>query len=148
MTGYKIADAKVGVLEDAAIGGPMGGLVVAEVKLVSDDETVYISEAEIEGFPQICKTEESTFDAQLDVNKILDDNFSDMLTDHIIAPGSYEEIFEQKDNPWYDAIRYVIYLVRCEMDEAQPFIDATAGKLLDEIDIPDSDVEEDYKENN
>lgn len=55
-------------------------------------------------------------------------------------------MFADPDAELYQACRYLIYLVRCERGEEEPFIQSTVGKYLDEMEIPMSDEEEDYME--
>ena len=61
--------------------------------------------------------------------------------------GDYEDIFADPDPEWHDLIRYLIAIVRAPESENQPFIQTTTGKWLSEIEIPVSDVEEDYYNN-
>lgn len=43
-------------------------------------------------------------------------------------------------------MKLLIALVRCDMDETETLIEASAGKYADEIDIPLCDMEEEYLE--
>ncbi len=58
----------------------------------------------------------------------------------------FENIYSDKDNPVVPLIRYIVTLVRCEMDDVEPLINMAQGKYADELDIPKSDVEEEYLE--
>ena len=48
--------------------------------------------------------------------------------------------------PVIPLIRYIIALVRCDMSEVGSIIAMAEGKYADELDIPVSDVEEEYTE--
>ena len=58
----------------------------------------------------------------------------------------YVDVFDDPEAELYQVYRYLIYLVRCERDQEEPFIRATVGKYLDEMEIPMSDEEEEYRE--
>ena len=58
----------------------------------------------------------------------------------------YVDVFDDPEAELFQAYRYLIYLVRCERDQEEPFIQATVGKYLDEMEIPMSDEEEEYSE--
>ena len=57
---------------------------------------------------------------------------------------TFESMAEDPENPAVPLIRYLIALVRCGMDEVEDLIQMASGKYADELDIPASDVEEDY----
>ena len=134
---YKIANA------DVKICDPADG-VIGEVELKDGaGKSVFYSLAEIEGFPSFFRTEESTIEKQAGGSE--DEAFFDILeecrcTDYV----DYEDILKDgafMANPVY---RYLIYLVRCSMVEADDFMAETRGKMLSGISIPASDIEEEY----
>lgn len=55
-------------------------------------------------------------------------------------------MFDDPDAELYQACRYLIYIVRYKRDQEEPFIRSTVGKYLDEMEIPMSDAEEEYRE--
>ena len=61
---------------------------------------------------------------------------------------SYDELFESisenRENPVVPLLLYIIALVRCEMADVEPLIGMAQGKYADELDIPMSDVEEEF----
>lgn len=87
------------------------------------------------------KTDESTYQLQ---TSAFDEGDAEYLSAHEIHLGEYGDIFSEPDNELYNLARYLIYLVRCELDEEQPFIDKTKSHWTDEIDIPMSDQEEEW----
>lgn len=144
MSKLMIEDARV---EVGAGGGPIPSLVVSEVCLRQPDGcTCYVTLEEYDGHPTFFCTEQSILQPLLKAEDEEDEELMEGLHDgkYIIADGEYEDIFAQPDRQWYQVFRYLIYLVRCEREEEQPFLDATVGHPLDEIDIPISDVEEDF----
>lgn len=140
------------MIEDALVeigagGGPVPSLVVSEVCLRQPDgRNCYVTLEEFDGHPTVLLTEQSILQSLLQADEDADEELMESLHDgkYIIADGEYEDIFAQPDRQWYQVCRYLIYLVRCEREEEQPFLDGTAGRPLDEIDIPISDVEADF----
>lgn len=132
---------------DAVGGGPFPGTVVAEAKVQEDGGNMfYMSLVEYDAMPNFYKSDESLY--ELHLNEDLDEEISDKLEGYIIASGEYDEFFEEPDEEWDTLFRYLIYIVRGEWDETKAFIANTVGKYLDEIDIPRSDIEEEYYEEN
>ena len=86
-----------------------------------------------------------------------DEEFTEYLQEHTISDFAgiefdayYDTTFacmaEDPENPAIPLIRYLITLVRCPMREVEGLIKMAAGKYADELDIPMSDVEEEYLE--
>ena len=145
MARYRVLEAKCGVGRGGITCGPVGGPVVAEIKLaVESGGEFYLCLAEVDGIPNWFKTDRSTIDEQL--SDEAEDELYDYLNDNYADIGEYEEVFDDKDAELYQACRYLIYLVRCERDQEEPFIRTTVGKYLDEMEIPMSDAEEEYME--
>lgn len=144
MARFKVLEAKCGVVRGGFACGPVGGPVIGEIKLANEKgDEFYLNLSEAGGIPNWYKTERSTIDEQM---KEASNDVFDYLNDHYIDIGEYEDVFADADMEMYQAYRYLIYLVRCEMDQVDPFIERTVGKYLDEIEIPMSDVEEEYLE--
>lgn len=146
MARYFIESVKCGVGEGGSACGPMDGPVVAEVKVKSDEnEEFYMSLAEVDGIPNFAKTAESTYDNQ--VNMDFDDEAIEAFQKcQIDGIEDYYGIFDDKDSEWYQLYRYLIYIVRADWKECEKFQKKTKGKWLDEIEIPASDIEEEYLE--
>lgn len=145
MKRYRVLEAKCGVGEGGFACGPVGGPVIAEIRLSDEDNSAfYLSLVEVDGVANWFRTDRSTIDELLSEDN--DESVFDYLNDNNLPLGEYGEVLDEKEDELYQAYRYLIYLVRCEMDEAEPFIQATAGKYLDEIEIPMSDIEEEMLE--
>jgi len=148
MAKYQIKDVKCDVVGgDVGPCGPIPGVVVAEVELLSEaGETLFLSIAECEGIPNMYKTAESVFDKHFE--DPIDDAFFDELnaTGYIDCLGSsYEEFFEETDFELYQEFRYLTYIVRSDWDEINRFKAETVGKWIGDFEIPMSDVEEDWE---
>ena len=98
----------------------------------------------MDGIPNWFKTDRSTIDEQLSDED--EDDLYDYLNDNYVDVGEYEDVFEDTEAELYQAYRYLIYLVRCEREQEELFIQSTFGKYLDEMEIPMSDAEEEYME--
>ena len=144
MARYRVLEAKCGVGAGGMACGPVGGPVVGEIKLADESgEEFYLCLAEVDGIPNWFRTDRSTIEEQLEESS---DEVFDYLNDHYTDAGEYVDVFVDTDAELYQAYRYLIYLVRCEMDQVDSFIESTEGKFLDEMEIPMSDLEEDYME--
>ena len=140
---YQIVDARVEVCS----GGPDPSLLFAEVELMpqtAKGKPVFYTLSEAEGMPAFYKTKESVFDRFMDPNE---NDFSDIVNNHTLYEGeSYADFFENhRDIECYEGLRYLIYIMRADWDTTKAFIKKTKGKLLNEIEIPKSDVEEDWE---
>ena len=145
MARYRVLEAKCGVGAGGMACGPVSGPVVGEIKLADESgKEFYLCLAEVDGIPNWFKTDRSTIDEQLSDNEGPD--LYNYLGDNYVDFGEYEDVFEDTEAEFYQACRYLIYLVRCERDQEEPFIRATVGKYLDEMEIPMSDAEEEYRE--
>ena len=98
----------------------------------------------VESTPGFYKTKESVFEKFMDPNE---NDFSDIVNKHTLYEGeSYADFFENhKGIECYEGLRYLIYIMRADWDTTKAFIKKTKGKLLSEIEIPKSDVEEDWE---
>ena len=145
MSRYRVLEAKCGVGEGGIACGPVGGPVIAEIRLSDENSSeFYLSLIEVDGIANWFRTDRSTIDDLLSGNN--DESIFDYLNDNSLPLGEYGDVLDEKEDELYQAYRYLIYLVRCEMDEAEPFIQSTAGKYLDEIEVPMSDIEEELLE--
>ena len=144
MARYRVLEAKCGVARGGMACGPVGGPVVGEIKLADENgKEFYLCLAEVDGIPNWFKTDRSTIDEQIEETS---EEVFEYLNDHYIDIGEYVDVFHDPEAEFYQACRYLIYLVRCERDQEEPFIRATVGKYLDEMEIPMSDAEEEYRE--
>lgn len=60
--------------------------------------------------------------------------------------STFYNIMEDPDNPAAPLLKYMIALVRCPMEDVDGLVEMAKGKYADELEIPISDVEEDYLE--
>ena len=144
MTRYFIESAKYGVGEGGFACGPVEGPVVAEVKVKTENEEFYMTLAEIYGIPNFYKSNESVYDFLVDPD--IDEEKIEVVNKNFIETGDYDEIFEKRDDEWFELYRYLIYVVRADYEECDEFIKVTTGKYIDEMDIPNSDVEFEWNE--
>ena len=146
-----ITSARYEVTNGGMACGPVDGSVIAEVGFKAPDgEAFFISCAEVMGIPNFYKTDRSVIDEEVEMENSgdeFDQEFQDYLMSCFIdGLGEYDEIFEEKDPEWFTILRYLIYIVGNDYDETDAFIAETAGKYLDEIEIPVSSIEEAYAE--
>lgn len=142
-TKYQIVNARV----DQASGGPDAPILVAEVELKpSNGVPFFYTLIECEGFPMVYKTEQSVFDWWMNPNEH-ESELDDLQDAGPLYEGeSYADFFENHEGiECYEGLRYLIYVMRTGWDEAEAYIQATKGKNLDEIEIPSSDVEEEWE---
>ena len=139
MTRYYIESAKYGVGEGGFACGPVDGPVVAEIKVKTDNEEFYMSLAEVYGIPNFYKSNESVYNFLM--NPELDEEAIENVNQYFIEIGDYDEIFERKEDKWFELYRYLIYVVRADYGECEQFIDSTKNNYIDDIDIPFSDIE-------
>lgn len=156
MKRYFIETVKCDVTTGGIACGPVGGEVVASVKFNDGSVSQWISLVEVEGIPNAFLTDKDIFDGLLS-GDFEDQRFTDYLNNHYLndlngikITGEYTDIFislsEDLDNPAVPFIRYLIALVRCEMDDVEELIEMATGRYVDELDIPISDLEEEYLE--
>ena len=156
MKRYLIEDAKCGISDGGIACGPVPGHVVTSVKFSDGEESRWLNLAEVDGMPNVYLTEEEVYEAM-----IKDDPEDETLTERLeedyiegldgIAFGmDYSETFasieEEPDSPAVPLIKYMIALTRCEMGDVQSLLKLGIGRYADELEIPVSDVEEEYLE--
>lgn len=151
MKRYFVEDAKCEVVG----AGMAASVVIGAVKYKCEDETGWLYLEEAQGFPMFYQTEEDIFEDLLKDNidqeefeSYREDSIDEL--DGIELTDSYEEIFENihtnMDSPAVPLLRYIITLVRCDMEDLKPIIALGKGNFIDEVEIPRSDEEEDFYE--
>lgn len=141
MTRYYIETTKCGV-DKVGMGC---GAEIAETKVKTDNGDIfYMSLAEVDGLAHIYKSVESTYDFQINLD--FDNESLKKFHESFILGGHYEEVLADEDAEFYQLYRYLIYVVRANWEDTAAFIEETSGKYLDEIEIPLSDVEEEFRE--
>lgn len=124
---------------------PMDEQVIGEVCLGTDSgETYYVTLMEVYSLANFYLTKESVLNTMPSDEEELENFFEDLNGNHLLASGEYEDIFAQPDEQWHQVFRYLIYLVRCAPEEEDAFINATVGHRISDLEIPLSDVEEDF----
>ena len=155
MKRFIIEDAKCGITEGGISGcGPTPGNVVVTVQFRDEGKTQWLSLVEVDGIPNVFLCEKDVHD-ELIKEDLDDEIFTNYLNDHAIEEfngielsedyfDTFNCIVEDPDNPAIPLIKYLISLVRCEMDDVEGLISMARGKYVDELTIPVSDVEEDF----
>ncbi len=162
MKRYIIEDAKCGITEGGMACGPVDGNVVVTIQFKEEDKTQWLSLVEVMGIPNIFLFDRDVHD-ELVKEDFDDEDFTNYMNDHAIDEfngiefnGDYSDAFscfaEDPENPAIPLIRYLITLVRCDMDDVDRLISMAKGKYADALDIPASDLEidffEEYEEEN
>lgn len=155
MKRYLIEKAQCGITKGGMACGPVSGHVVVTIKFNDGSKTQWLSLVEVEGIPNVFLLNKDIHEEL--VAEDFDDEFTKYIDEHFINEfegisfdDSYfttlNDIAEDPDNPAAPLIRYLITLVRCDMDEVEGLIQMASGKFADELDIPVSDVEEEFME--
>lgn len=154
MKRYFIEAAKCDITEGGIACGPVSGNVVVTIQFKEGSKTQWLSLVEAQGIPNVYLSDKDVHEA-LVAEDYDDEEFIQYMEDHFISEfngiefdDDYSNIFasiaEDPKNPAVPLIRYLITLVRCEMDDVEVLIQMAAGKYVDEIDIPVSDVEQEF----
>lgn len=160
MNRYFIEEAKCGTIEC----GFSGGQVVVSVKFAEETGSrrspwQWLSLVEYDGIPNVYVTDRDVFD---DFMKDDSDNedFIEYSQDHAIeefnglALGAeygdwLDSVEEDPENPAVQLIRYLLALTWCKSGEPEKeLIEKAKSRYADELDIPESAVEDVYDEDN
>ena len=154
MKRYFIENAKCGFTDGGFACGPVDGNVVVTVQFKEDKKTQYLSVVEVSGIPNYYLSDEDIFDdlvkedfddtefqAVMDASYITDFNGIEFGCEY---SDIFESISEDINNPIVPLLRYVIALLRCPMEDVESLVKMASGKYADEIEIPTSDIEEEY----
>jgi len=98
------------------------------------------------GIPNIYRTPTSTIDDQINESIFDDGPRQEFFNSCLLDTGEYWEMLQDKDNELYDAFCYLTYIVRSSWEDVEAFIASTIGEYLDEIDIPMTEIEEEFFE--
>ena len=156
MKRYLLEEAKCGITNGGFACGPIPGHVITSIKYNDGAGSKWLSIAEYDGLPMTFVSERDIFD-DLMKDDSEDDEFTEYLEEHQIwdldgmefgdeYSDVYEGIYADLENPAAQLLKYAIALTRCAEGEEKDLIDMASGKYVDELDIPISDVEEDYME--
>ncbi len=150
---YFIEEAKCGVTAGGMACGPVPGYVVASVRYTFGSVENWFTMVETDGIPSVFVTEEDVFEEILEDN--FDEEFQEYMEYHEIdllngiqLNGGYEDIIEnireKPESPAAPLIKYMMALIRCETEEVPELTRMAEGQYVDELEIPVSDVEEEY----
>ena len=150
MSRFFIEKVKTGLTDS---GLPPADVIVTIQYRKDDGPSQWLSNAECGGFCTIYLNDFDPFDILIsgDVDNPqfgvgIIDSFED------IEFNDYDDMFEyfseNSDNPAIPLLRLLIAVTRCGMDETDEIISMSEGKFIDEIDVPISDIEEDYLDYN
>ena len=161
MTNYLIEEAKCGITNGGMACGPYPGTVVTAVKYRKGQKSKWLYLSEVDGIPCFTLTDKDIYNDLLKED-VDNEEFIEYLNAHSIdkldgiefsgdyGVNSYGDIFdsisENPENPVIPLIRYIIALTRCEKEETEPLIRMAQGKYVNELEIPVSDIEEEYRE--
>ena len=154
MKRYFIETAKCGITEGGMACGPVSGNVVVTVQFKEGSTTQWLSLVEVDGIPNVYLSDKDIHDA-LVAEDFDDEEFTAYMDEHYINEfdgiafdadysTTFESIADDPENPAAPLIRYLITLVRCDMDDVEGLVQMASGKYADELDIPASDVEEEF----
>ena len=156
MKKYLIENAECGITEGGIACGPVAGNVVITVQFREEDKSQWLTMVEVDGIPTTYLFDKDVHDRL--VNEEFDDTeFSNYVEEHyiddfngIVLSDNYTDTFssfaDDPQNPAIPLIRYLIALMRCDRDEETDLISMAKGKYVDELNIPLSDLEEEYYE--
>ncbi len=131
----------------------MPGSVVAAVQY-RENESVpkWIYLVEVDGIANFFLMDVDVFDKLIEEDdktiKRANDSAIQEFNGITLGSGDYDFacLQENEDNPAVPLIRYIIALVRCEMEEVNALVTIAKGKYIDEVEIPLSDLEEESLE--
>ena len=131
----------------------MPGSVVAAVQYRENESVpklIYL--VEVDGIANFFLIDVDVFDKLIEEDDKTIERANDSAIQEFngitLGSGDYDFacLQENEDNPAVPLIRYIIALVRCEMEEVNALVTIAKGKYIDEVEIPLSDLEEEYLE--
>ena len=149
---FFVEQVKCGVTEGGIACGPVSGDVIVTIKYRKDDgPSQWLSNAECMGIANIYKNDFDPFEILMSGDA---DNpkFGLGMTDEFegISFNDYEDMFaafgENEGNSAVALLRLLIAVTRGTEKETKTLIAMAEGKYIDEVDVPISDIEEDYFE--
>lgn len=138
----KIIDAKYKAGDDIDFGTVIGELKAEDEK----GNIIYYTNDEFDGCPTFLKTDKSVLNLLFNNNPEDEEAIQKLLENSINTDFEYESLLSDKENPLFLVYRYLAYLVRSDKDKTEQFIKDTSGKYIDEIIIPNCDIEEDMED--
>ena len=150
----KLTIRKCGITEGGMACGPVPGNVVVTVQFKEGSTVQWLSLVEFDGIPNVYLSDKDIYE-DLMAEDFDDEKFTEYLHEHFIQDfngikfeddysTTFESIADDPKNPAIPLVRYLIALVRCDMDDVENLIQMASGKYADQLDIPVSDVEEEF----
>ena len=154
MKRYFIETAKCGITEGGMACGPVPGNVVVTVQFKEGSTVQWLSLVEFDGIPNVYLSDKDIYE-DLVAEDLDDEKFTEYMNENFIQEfngikfdddysTTFESIADDPKNPAIPLVRYLIALVRCDMDDVENLIQMASGKYADQLDIPVSDVEEEF----
>lgn len=132
-----------------------------ELELQDDSgNSIFLSGVEFESFPNIYQTEKSIYSQLLysgyeseeeadkhsfDERRDKEGDFFESLNENycIYSGEGYEEFYDDENccDDLHEAVRFLIYLIRCDWDSLNSSKDEYVGKTIGEFEIPKCDAE-------
>lgn len=156
MKRYFIKNVRCDITGGGMACGPVSGHVVTSLTIEYDGKTEWLNSIEVDGFPQFNLTEKDIF-VSLVKEDFDDEEFYAYLDEHYIDEfdglelgAEYSDIFASlhgnENHPAVALIRYMIDVIRCPMDELENLITLAKGKYIDEVQVPYSEDEIEFCE--
>lgn len=137
--------------------GPVSGAVVASIRYENNGDEKWLHAIEVEGILNTFINKRDIFDTLMQDDYDADyidelESFSEDTIGGITLTGEYCDIIyevvegdtaSEEDKSF---IRFILAIVRCDWDVIKELTDVAIDHYTDEIDIPISDVEEEYLE--
>ncbi len=154
MKRFLIEEAKRAVTKNTPEWEDDSESVIVTVKYKEGAAMQWLNMVEFEGVPNVFLSDRDIFE------KLVEEDFDDQefaayLNEHFIEEfhgitiGEYGAVFDSisgdPENEAVPLIRYMILLARSSADEAEALKKLAAGKYADEIEIPASDIEREYR---
>ena len=152
MKQFVIENVQVGVSKGGSACGPVGGHVIAEVRVrnVEDGVITYHSLAEIENSLSFTLSNESTYDGQIEEDYDDTEFWDKISAGENGSYNDYNEFYNDLENHencdedrsliW----RYLAYMVRADWDEVDRMKANSIGKILGTFEIPVCDAEKEF----
>jgi len=145
-----LEDCRMVTLDHFTPCGPMS-TSFAEVKMTDtrNNETYYLTLAEVMGFPHYYLTGESIYDQLVedDEKEYVEENdeLTAFLNSAYIKIGDYSELTDRKWKAKSDSFIIAYFLTRIDEEELKEFLNTNKGKLLKDIEVDTSilDLDED-----
>ena len=145
---------RIKILEVKCEADSLADVVNTSVKFDDGDAEKWLSVAEVEGMASFYISDEDIFDRLNNIGEY-DEDLQDILDsspedyEGVPLKEDYDAIFEYAQENNSDAlqlVRYAILVTRCDAEDLDDIIEMGEGKFIDEINVPMSDIEEEYNE--